>query len=94
MSYPVFPIGTTEYVIASVTSDLVLSNQVVAIVIEETVHPATWLGTEGTTRSCRTTSPITFTEPTWVDDLYEMQVRITDTPEVPLVPAGYIRVKV
>lgn len=93
MTFPTYLVGSTEYVIADVTGDVVLNTQVVTIVIDGTEHPATWMGTQGTSRSCRTTDPIEFADPLWVDDLYEIAVRYVDSPEEPLFSAGYIRVK-
>lgn len=88
---PVYLIGSVEYVKASVTSSDSLSAQPVTIWIDGTEHAAVWEGSAGTTRICRTSSAIDFTS--WEPDLYSMQVEVTDSPEIPLIPAGYISVQ-
>ena len=91
MTYPRFQTGSIEYVVASVTADVELDAQVVKIFIEGTEYTAEWMGNPGETRECRTTDTIDFTD--WADDLYQLSVQFADSPEEPLVDAGYIRVR-
>ena len=89
--FPTYLIGSIEYVSVRVSGDVELDDQPVSIIIGGTIYPAAWVGAPGTTRVARTTSAIDFT--TWTDDLYDLAVKYTDTPEAPKVDAGYIRVK-
>ena len=89
--FPTYLIGSVEYVRAQVSGDVELEDQPVVLVIAGTEYPAAWVGDAGTTRIAQTTSAIDFT--TWKDDLYDLAVKYTDTPEAPKVDAGYIRVK-
>lgn len=82
-----YPIGTVEYIKATVTCDVVLDTQTVAISIDgkTTWLPATWLGDPGTTRSLRTTSVHTFDTKLATRSVY---VKITDSPEIPIIKLG------
>lgn len=89
MSHIVY-VGSVEYVSVTVTADVTLDTQPVAISLD---HGTTWLtagwqGSAGTTRSARTASPVTFTE----RDNLPVHVRVTDTPEIPIIRAGTLNV--
>lgn len=79
-----YPIGSVEYIKATVTADFQLNAQPVAISIDEkaTWLPATWVGSAGLTRQVRTTSPYTFTDALGARHVY---VKVTDSPEVPII---------
>ncbi len=85
-----YPLGTSEYVSVTVTSDVSLSAQPVTVSLDRgaTWLPATWQGSAGTTRTARTTSPVTFAS----TGLKTVLVKVTDTPEVPIIEAGRISV--
>jgi hypothetical protein len=91
MTMPVYLIGTLEYVSARVSNSVELSTQPVEIVVGGDTLPAAWEGEAGTTRTCHTLEPVDFT--LWPDDIYPLAVKYTDSPEAPLVSAGFIRVK-
>lgn len=93
MAIPTYKLGTEEYVIAEVSGNVTLGAQTVTILVNDLDLAATWIGSSGTTRQCRTSSKVVFTDPDWVDGLYPLAVRYVDTPEIPLIDAGYIRVK-
>lgn len=89
-----FLVGSKEYVVASVeveTVDVELDTQPVTIWIDGTEYPAGWIGDVGATRQCQTSSIIDFTS--WTTGLYSVAVEVTDSPEIPLIPAGYISVQ-
>lgn len=80
--------GTVEYVSAVVTADdVILNDQPVEMSFDdrETWKTAEWVGTPGSTRSCRVLAND--------DDIPRRRetpvfVRITDNPEVPVILAG------
>lgn len=92
------PQTSKEYVSATVTADVTLNAQTVEIAIRAgteaafTWLPAQWLGSAGTTRQCRTTNPVDFTAVAYPKTPYEVYVRVTDTPEIPLLHAGTLTV--
>lgn len=98
MSHPVeIPRGSVEYVKARVTADITLDDTVgVAISLSVAgVHtwlPAEWTGDEGTTRYARTSSAVTFSTGNYPLGAYPVFVKLTDAPEVPLMPAGRIKI--
>lgn len=91
---PVFLIGSKEYVKAEVeveTEGVELDDQPVTVWINGTEYPAGWIGDVGASRQCQTSSIIDFTS--WDVGLYTVAVEVTDSPEIPLIPAGYISVQ-
>jgi hypothetical protein len=88
------PAESKEYVEASVTADVELGAQVVefAILAGAPVDGTTWtagawIGTAGTTRTAR----ILVGQGGTLDPgpgNYTVFVRVTDTPEIPVIPAG------
>lgn len=93
------PQGSKEYVSATVTADVTLNAQTVEVAIRDGSQgaafvwlPAQWVGPSGTTRQCRTTSPVDFTAVAYPTTPYEVYVRVTDSPEIPIVHAGTLLV--
>ena len=86
--------GSEEYLTVTVTADVTLDAQPVALSIDHgaTWLPATWQGEPGTTRKVRTDEPVTFTRPSPYRPT-SVLVRVTDTPEVPLIAAGSFDVR-
>jgi hypothetical protein len=86
-----FPAGSIEYVVVTVTSDVTLGTQPVVLSLDKGVTwlPCTWVGDPGTTRKARTTDTVTF-DPAM--PATEVLVRVTDTPEVPIIRAGVLNV--
>lgn len=82
-----YPLGTEEYIKVTVTCDVALDAQPVAISIDgkATWLPGTWMGAVGTTRTVRTSTPYVFTTKLSPRAVY---VRITDSPEVPIIKAA------
>jgi len=81
--------GSIEFLKATVTADITLDNTVtVALSLTPTstgAHdwkPASWTGTAGTTREARTDQTLTYAPGT-----YTVYVKLTDTPEVPIIAA-------
>jgi hypothetical protein len=77
----------TEYLTVSVTADVSLTTQPVYISVDNraTWLTATWIGTAGTTRSCQvllnnTNMPVAGDR--------QLFVKITDSPETPIIPAA------
>lgn len=79
--------GSEEYLTVTVTADVELDAQPVSISIDNkaTWLPATWVGDPGTTRKARTSSPVTFSA---TPRAYSVHVKVTDSPEVPIIRAG------
>ena len=88
------PEGSVEYLFADVTADQTLDAQPVEIGVGRTVdtaawEAATWLGDAGTTRTARI-----LLDGTLEVGKHLVFVRVTDNPEVPIVKAGVLRIKV
>jgi hypothetical protein len=87
------PRGSTEYVEATVTIDVTLDMTVELALTrgnnDHTWLPATWEGDPGTTRTARTTVPVTFDDD-YPHTAYTLYARLTDTPEEPIIRAGTI----
>lgn len=82
-----------EYLYVDVSTDVTLDVQPVAVGIGTTVedvtwHDATWQGEAGTDRSARI-----LLDGTLEPGVYRVFVRITDSPEIPVVKAGVLRVR-
>jgi len=84
------PAGTVEYVNAPVTASVDLDTQAVTISIDgkTTWLPAGWIGDPGPTRTARTTTPVT-----WTAGYHHVYVKVTDSPEIPIMKAGKIIVE-
>lgn len=87
-----YPRGTSEFVKATVTSDVTLDDQTVKIAIsrgdDHTWLDAHWLGDAGTTRKVRTDSPVTFSTENYPALTYTVFVKVTDDPEAPIIRVG------
>lgn len=85
--------GATEYVEASVTSDVTLDTQPVAFSFDggTTWTAAAWTGSPALTRTARllVVASTTFTTP----GIYTLLVKVTDSPEVPVISAGGVTVR-
>jgi hypothetical protein len=93
------PRGSVEYLHTPVTSDVTLADvMVVAIAVGRTGTetytwlPATWEGTAGTTRTARTTSAVTLSAASYPLRKYTIYVKLTDTPEAPIIDAGTLTI--
>lgn len=86
-----YQLGSTEYLTVTVYADRTLGSQSVAVSTDNgtTWASATWTGSPATTRKARTNDPITFA----ARHSGPLLVKINDTPEVPIVLAGYIEVQ-
>lgn len=87
--------GSHEYLTVTVTSDVELGAQPVAISIDRGVTwlPATWQGSYGTTRKARTTDPVPLDVGGGSERQIPVLVKVTDTPEIPLMRAGHITIR-
>lgn len=83
-----YPIGSIEYIAATVTANVPLDAQTVELSVDSGVTwlAAEWTGDVDTTRACRTTDPVAFPTRTY----HRCMVRLTDTPEVPVMVAGVV----
>lgn len=86
--------GSTEYLYADVTSNIELDTQTVEMAYATTIDAvsawttAAWQGTAGTERTAR--ALFTFADA----GNFHVFVRITDNPEIPILDAGNLKVKV
>lgn len=88
MSLPRYVHGTKEYVSVPVTSDVSLTTQGVSIKFAGQTFAAGWIGSAGTTRTARTSSPVDFSA---IDPgVYQVWPLVDDTPEDPLLDAGFL----
>lgn len=92
------PRGSEEYVKARVVADVTLDVTVGVEISLSTGNPAAhvwlpavWTGTESTTRIARTSSAVEFDE-TYPDKTYSVYVRLTDSPEAPILRAGTLTI--
>ena len=93
MAIPTFKQGTEEFIVAEVSGNVPLTNQVVTIHVNELDLAAEWVGASGNLRQCRTSDEVVFDANDWPDGLFPLAVKYVDNPESPLIDAGYIRVK-
>lgn len=94
MAVPIltFPYGTREYVMASVSADRDLDEQVVEMRISpNNWQDADWVGDPGETRVVSTSSPVDFANLSRSIP-HPVYVRFTDAPEIPIIHVGTIRV--
>jgi hypothetical protein len=100
-SGPTYPRGTIEYVKALVKADVTLDDTVSVSLSLSTgndsigyVHTwltGAWEGAAGTQRTARTASAVTF-DSAYPKGTYSLFVKLTDSPEIPLINAGTVRV--
>ena len=89
MTTPTYIVGTVEYLKAQVTCDFALNTQAVAIRIDTGAWvTATWIGSAGLVRTAE--ALVNFA--TVAAGRHEVYVKITDSPEVPILSAGAIHV--
>lgn len=82
--------GSTEYLEYAVTANVPLDSQVVEITFDrDTFHTAAWIGDIGTTRTCQV---LISDAELPADSAVDVFIRITDTPEIPLIPAGTLTI--
>lgn len=84
--------GSREYLYADIRADRTLNTQVVELSISPVNTPmgwitATWVGTPGKFRAAQI-----MLDGTLIPDLYYVFARITDSPEVPIIAVGRLRV--
>lgn len=85
--------GSKEYLYADLTADVVLDNQPVEFGIAANVDAVTawmqgaWMGDPGETRSARV-----LLDGSLAVGQYGVWVRITDTPEIPIVALGKLKI--
>lgn len=81
--------GSTEYLSYQVTADVDLEDDIpIAITFDrDTFITATWIGTVGHTRTCQALLDDTQIPSAVTTRVY---LRLTDNPEIPLIPAGSI----
>lgn len=81
--------GTVQLLKVSVTSDMEIDLQPVHISFDRTTWlPATWLGAPGLQRTCQVLIDDT-NIPAHTAPVY---VRVTDTPEIPILKAGFVTI--
>lgn len=85
MTNPPLIEGTIEYLNVEVNCDVTLDAQPVAFSLDKGVTwlTATWVGDPGTTRTAQILLDGTLPPKT-----YHVYVKVTDTPEIPVVNAG------
>lgn len=84
--------GSREYLYADIRADRTLNTQVIELSISPvntpmSWTPATWVGQAGKFRAAQI-----MLDGTLVPDLYYVFARITDSPEVPIIAVGRLRV--
>lgn len=89
--------GTIEYLDVVVTADVELTGDVdLSFDHGATWTAATWQGTAATTRTARILLDTTATDDDdaliWPKRSYPVWARLADTPEVPVISAGSLRV--
>lgn len=92
MTSIVIPQGSKEFVKALMTSDRTLDTQTPEMrIYPGDWVPADWQGAAGTTREVRTSSAIDFAG--FAKGIgHTVWVRFTDSPEVPIIDVGEIRI--
>jgi hypothetical protein len=84
-----YVVGTVEYLKAVVTCDFTLDAQPVAIRLDSGAwQPATWVGAAGLVRTAEALVDFASVTP----GRHTVYVKVTDTPEVPILSAGPIHV--
>lgn len=82
--------GSVEYITVTVTADVPLSTQTVALSVDRGVTwlDCSWTGSPDTTRKARTNTPLTFA----AGKTLPVLVRVENPPETHIVRAGSITV--
>lgn len=83
--------GSVEYITVTVTADVPLSTQAVALSVDRGVTwlDCSWTGSPDTTRKARTNTPLTFAASA---KTLPVLVRVENPPETHIVRAGSITV--
>lgn len=91
--------GSVEHLHVSVTADVALTaGMTVAIAIGRasdgtyTWLAAGWTGAEAVTRTAVTSTVVTFSTANYPLRTYKIYVKVTDTPEVPVIEAGELEI--
>lgn len=81
--------GSAEYLDVGVKCDVVLDSQPVAFSLDHgaTWQAATWQGSAGTSRTASL-----LLDGTLPVGRYRVLVQITDSPEIPIIDAGYLAI--
>lgn len=85
--------GSVEYLYADIRTDRVLDQQSVVMNVSDTDDPGTtwrdaeWVGPPGKFRSARILIDGNLSE-----GVYYIFAKITDAPEVPIIPVGKLRI--
>lgn len=81
--------GTIEFLSVQVSANITLDVQLVELSIDKgaTWLPCNWQGAASTARTARTDSPIEMVADEQ-NTVYPVWVRVTDSPEIPLMVAG------
>lgn len=95
MSTRVLYRGATEYVEASITADVTLGSQTVALSFDggTTWVTAAWQGSAGTTRTAQTSSPVVVSSTFTTPGVYKLLARVTDASETTIVKCGGVDVR-
>ena len=93
-------VGSQEYLVVEVTGDLMLDAQVVEIAVVDVDtrpttndwHTSAWTGDPGYTRNCRVFIGNSVGGISVDAGMYRVFVRVTDSPEIPIMDAGLLSV--
>lgn len=87
------PRGSIEYIESTIPSDVPLTMGVEMSLTrggsDPVWLPAEWKGDPGTTRTARSSAPITFDD-NYPHAAYTLSVRLSDSPEIPIIRVGTI----
>lgn len=87
------PRGSVEYVTGTLSTNNDLTGATVQVRLTRDGTGAWLAGTFNvTTKAFSTAAPVTFDAVTYPDLTYTVQVRLTDTPEVPIIDVGRITI--
>lgn len=85
--------GTVQYLRATLSADDVLVDQTVEFSFDrQTWYPGTWAGSQGTTRVAEILLGQDLPTPQ-AGRIYEVFVRLTDNPQIPIMSAGLVQVR-
>lgn len=95
MSTRVLYLGATEYIEATITADVTLDTETVAMSIDggATWLAASWLGSSGTTRGARTNSPVVVSSIFPIAGVYPLLAKVGDGTETTIVSCGGVAVR-
>jgi len=95
MSTITWALGSADYLKGNITTDHDLDDQALEVAVTATSHPgdedwadAEWAGDVGTSRKWRL-----LLDGSLATGAYYVNVRLTDTPAVPIIPAGMLWVR-